>query len=425
MNRSFKRASFRRNVAVLASGTAVAQAIPIALSPVLTRLYAPEDFGMLALYSSIALILTSMSTAQYHNAITLPADDEDAACLVSLTIRISSIFSFFLLVIVAVFNQRVALLIGHPEIAAWLYLLPVSVIASGVFIAYTFWCYRRSAFGLLARQNVQLSFLTGASNIAFGLASIPGGQILGGLVGKVLSAFSIAHYVGKTDKSILQNTTGRQLSPVAKRYSAHPTYFMPARLIEDFALQIPVFMISSIFLISTVGYFSLAYRLVSLPIALISNAIGNVYRQQISESYNQRSEFRSLYIKTLLTTCLIAIVPFSVVYLIAPSLFAFVFGEEWRVAGEYAQILVVSTFFSFIITPLDKGAIVVGAKKYVLVWNVARLASFSTVWGLAITLTLQIEQVLWCLVVANVCLYVTDAFFQYRFSLGTPQDQSL
>lgn len=424
MVRGFKRGSYRRNVAVLASGTAIAQAVPIALSPILTRLYAPEDFGLLALYAAIAYILTSVSTAQYETAITLPANDEDAACLVSLTVRICGIFSFVLLVTVSIFNQQIAHFFGHPEIAAWLYLLPVSVMASGIFKAYSFWCIRRSAYDLIAKQSVQLGLVTGSSSVAFGMAGVANGQIMGIVVGRILSAASIAHFVIKTDKSLLNRKTGKSLYPVAKRYVAHPTHFMPAKLIDDFALQIPVFMISNIFLISTVGFFSLAYRLVSLPTALVANAIGNVYRQQISESYNQYSEYRAQYKKTLRTTCMIALPPFSVLYLIAPSLFSFVFGQEWRVAGDYAQILVVSTFFSFITTPLNKGSIVVGAKKYALTWNTARLASFLTVWGLAYTLTLEIEQVLWCLVTANVCLYLTDAYFQYRFSLGTPQDPS-
>ena len=45
--------SFGRGVAVLAGGTAFGQALAIIASPILTRLYGPEDFGVLAVYTSI------------------------------------------------------------------------------------------------------------------------------------------------------------------------------------------------------------------------------------------------------------------------------------------------------------------------------------------------------------------------------------
>ncbi len=419
MIRSFKQGSYRRQVAVLVSGTAAAQVLPIAASPILTRLYEPDDFGLLALYASIAGILISISSAQYEQAITLPADDEDAATIVSLCIRICSLFSLFLLLVVSFFNQPLAHWIGHPEIAAWLYLIPLSVFASGLFKAFTFWCNRRSAYGLIAKQTFQLSAVTVASSIALGVASIPGGQIIGVTVGRLTSAISMIRNVYKIDKTVLAQGFRTAPLPMAKRYSAHPVYFAPSQLINTFALQLPVLMISNLFLISTVGFFSIAYRLVALPTSLIANAIGNVYRQRISESYNQRGHYRHIYKRTLITTILASIIPFTLLYFVAPSLFAIVFGDEWRVAGEYAQILVVSTFFSFITTPLNKGAIVVGAKRYDLAWNLGRFVCFALLWLVGFALTWSIEIVLWCFVFANICLYLIDAIYQYKLSGGT------
>ncbi len=42
------------------TGTTIAQAIPVAISPILTRLYSPDDFGVLALFMSIPLIFSTM-----------------------------------------------------------------------------------------------------------------------------------------------------------------------------------------------------------------------------------------------------------------------------------------------------------------------------------------------------------------------------
>ena len=42
------KSEFSRNVLTLMTGTTIAQAIPIAISPILTRIYTPEDFGVFA-----------------------------------------------------------------------------------------------------------------------------------------------------------------------------------------------------------------------------------------------------------------------------------------------------------------------------------------------------------------------------------------
>ena len=43
---------------------------------------------------------------------------------------------------------------------------------------------------------------------------------------------------------------------------------------------------------------------------------------------------------------------FVVFYLFAPSLFAFIFGDEWRLSGDYAKILTPYFYLAFVTAPL-------------------------------------------------------------------------
>ena len=61
INRLLPRASFARSVGVLAGGTAAAQAIVVLVQPVITHLYTPEDFSVLAVYSSILGIVAGVA----------------------------------------------------------------------------------------------------------------------------------------------------------------------------------------------------------------------------------------------------------------------------------------------------------------------------------------------------------------------------
>ena len=78
------KSEFSRDVLTLMTGSTIAQAIPIAITPILTRLYMPEDFGVLALFVAVTAILGSIANGCYEFAIMLPEQDEDSINIAAL-----------------------------------------------------------------------------------------------------------------------------------------------------------------------------------------------------------------------------------------------------------------------------------------------------------------------------------------------------
>ncbi len=58
------KSEFSRNVLTLMTVTTIAQAIPIAISPILTRIYTPEDFGVFALFLAILGVFSVVASAR-------------------------------------------------------------------------------------------------------------------------------------------------------------------------------------------------------------------------------------------------------------------------------------------------------------------------------------------------------------------------
>lgn len=75
---------FARSVTVLAGGAVLGQAITVLVSPILTRLYSPEDFGVFGVYASILGIVTVIASLRYEYALPLPEDDAIAANILAL-----------------------------------------------------------------------------------------------------------------------------------------------------------------------------------------------------------------------------------------------------------------------------------------------------------------------------------------------------
>ena len=149
MRKKLNLNEFNRNVVTVMTGTTIAQAIPIAIMPILTRLYTPEEFGIFALYVAIASIFGVIATARYELAIMLPKKDSEAANLFNLSIIITFIISLFTLLFVLIFHQPLINLIGNPEIGKWLYFIPLTVLFTGLYQTLNYWSSRKKNFLIL------------------------------------------------------------------------------------------------------------------------------------------------------------------------------------------------------------------------------------------------------------------------------------
>jgi O-antigen/teichoic acid export membrane protein len=177
-------------------------------------------------------------------------------------------------------------------------------------------------------------------------------------------------------------------------------------------------MIGGVFGNAILGFYSMAERIISAPVALISNALGDVYRQRASVSWRESGSFDSLYWKTLLLTSVTGVPVFSVGILFAPNLFVLILGDDWRIAGEYAQIMLVGGLFGFITSPVDKGAVIVGASKFIILWNLARLLGIVIVIVATALFSLDIYLFVCLLTLNRVSIYLINVWFEYGFASG-------
>ena len=112
LNKLKPKSEFSKNVLTLMTGTTIAQAIPIAISPILTRIYTPEDFGVLALFVAITTIFGTIANGRYELAIMLPKKDEDAINIFALGFIITCFISLILLILVLIFMRNWLILLS-------------------------------------------------------------------------------------------------------------------------------------------------------------------------------------------------------------------------------------------------------------------------------------------------------------------------
>lgn len=413
--RSMFKSDYKKSVATLAVGTAIAQSLPIAISPILTRLYSPQDFGLIALYTSLLGIASTLATLRYELGVVLPKNDDEANRVVLVSLAAAGLTTGIAALGILVWGGAISQLLGNSQITNWLYLLPVSIFLTAAYNTFNYWLNRREKYLRMSKNRIMQNALRSGGAVAFGFTSLGGiGMVVAWIIAQCITTFSI--FKTFLSEGGAKSIQGRELKQVAIRYSNHPLHLLPAHSIGSIAMQLPVFILSRAFDSAVTGFYSLGLRLISLPATLIASAIGDVYRQKASSQFNQSGQFRRLYVRTVLKSTLISLPLCLLFYLAAPRIFGVVFGEEWVVAGEYAQILIAATFFQFVFTPVDKGALIVGATRYIFVWHLCRLLGFGGLFIVTISWKLEVRTVLWAFTFLNSAFYIVDGVVGYYFS---------
>lgn len=143
-----------RNVAIVASGTAGAQAISLAFSPILTRLYSPEAFGILGTFLAVFAVLMPLAAFNYPMAIVLPSRDEEAICLAQLSIALGLVNACLLAGLLWAWGDVLVALMGLETIAPYMFALPVIIGLSALLAVAMQWVIRKN--GLLLKLRLQL-----------------------------------------------------------------------------------------------------------------------------------------------------------------------------------------------------------------------------------------------------------------------------
>lgn len=348
------RSDFFKNVATLISGTTLAQAFSVIIYLVLSRIYTEEDFGVFGIYMNILSITIIFSTAKYELSILLPKNDRDAVNLLGLSGSINIIVGLLLLIIVIIFKDMIAGLLGNNEIARWLYYIPLSTMLVGFFNSMRNYSNRQKKYRLIAGANISQSLgnslmKLGLGVIIAGSAGLIFGVIFGQLVG--VSIFLVFFLI--SDRSKFSWINLKEMRKLGRQYSLFPKYKMLQGIINNVSGALPVFILSSSFSTAIAGYFTFGYMIIQRPINLIANAFYQVMYQRFVEKQHQNSQILpevTLFIKRNVQ---ILLGPFILIGIFAPQIFGFLFGDKWIEAGKYAQIIMPWIFMVSLTMPLS------------------------------------------------------------------------
>ena len=417
MRKLLPKSEFSRNVLTLMTGTSVAQAIPVAISPILTRLYSPDQFGVFALFVAVATVLGAIANGRYELAIMLPDDEEDALDLAALGLLISAVLSVSLLAIVVFFGREMAAFMGNAGIRPWLYLVPVSVFFSGLYNVLNYYNSRIKRFPDIARANVYKALILAAVQLCVGMVKPgAGGLIVGQVLSGIGANMRLARNTLKGKGSLRALISADRMRMNAKRYSDFPKFSLPAVFANTLSSNIANVLISRFYSTQALGQYALVQRVMGMPAALLGNAIGQVFFQRASEERRRTGTAKHVFLHTFRKLIIISVPIYLTMYFVVEDAFVVIFGEPWREAGSLARILTPLFAVRFVVSPLSLMTQVSLKNKLGLLGNVALLLLTSIVIWSGGSASLSLREVLEAMVLVLCAFYMLFLFAIYRIT---------
>lgn len=364
---------FVRNVVVVASGTAGAQAIAMVFAPIITRLYGPEAFGLLGTFMALVAVLTPIAALSYPIAIVLPKEDSDAKGIARLSAYISLAVAVLVTLALLAGGDRLLTLVGSEAIAPFVMLIPLNILFSAGLQIAEQWLIRKKQFKITAKVAVAQALMVSGAKAGIGwfhpLAAV---LIVMTTIGSAFHATMLylgARRVNGSATPARHPQARTPLTELARRHYDFPLYRAPQVFINAISQSLPVLMLAAFFGPASAGFYVLGKKLLGMPSQLIGKSVGDVFYPRITEAAHKGENLTRLILKATLALAAFGFLPFAIVVAFGPWLFGFIFGIEWVVAGEYARWLALWLFSAFINKPSVVAIPVMNLQGYFLFYE--------------------------------------------------------
>ncbi len=340
--RRLAESRFFRGVVAIAGGTAVAQAVGILLSPIITRLYTPEAMGLWGLFVSFLGVAAVVSTLRYEVAIVAASSEEDALALTRSSLVLGIFTGLFSALILEVMRRNDVL--GYGHLPAWVSLLAFpAVVAFAWGTALRYYSVRKGAFGLVGRFTVTQGVARPFAQTLFSPFG-SAGLLLGEVAGRLLGLTALW-------RALPKNTGPKYSATVLSKYLIFPMIQLPSGFLDTMALMAPVPVFTALYGASFGGGLALAQRVMGIPLSLIGASVADVFYNRAAElSRNRSQKLFSFFVATTAYLFTLAVLFGLFSWFVMPKLVPWVFGREWSetsyiyssLAPWYAAMLVVS-----------------------------------------------------------------------------------
>lgn len=342
-----------RGVLTLSAGTAIGQILVLATLPLLTRLFTPMDFGVLAVFTALVTIIGRIMVLAYSGAIPICRNETEAAATVVLCFAITFVMTGICMIVLLFWGPEFSCLVGLDGDIVVLWTLVVALMLWGLSLPLANWSMQRREFTLNASNRVYEFGSRSIAQLAFGFTSLGGlGLSLGYTFSYLVRLFHFFWHLRSESWQSLRDVRASTIAAMAHKHWRYPAFSCPSLMLGTASQFLPSILVAVLYDVVAAGWFGLGQRIFALPLRLLTESMSGIYLTEIARAPTERIDL--LFRKTTARFALMAGVVALPIALMGGPLFAFAFGDAWYTAGTITQILIPSFVARFVVGPVSQ-----------------------------------------------------------------------
>ncbi|MCQ9070323.1 MULTISPECIES: oligosaccharide flippase family protein [Vibrio] len=353
-----------RKILTVLSGSVIAQLITLGVTPFLTRIYTPQQYGELASFLVVVNILGPIAALAYPLAISLARTKKIARSVLTLCyVMTSTICSI--------------LFLGY--LASWAFLdlpffialsTPIAVFCVSIHNSSVLWLNRNEMFGFVTKLTIFQSLLAAFFKLTFGYIFGTGEALIYSYLISYLSLallfFFCANYFCNETRKFNMN----EIDKIAREYKNFPIYRAPQIFLNAVFKNTPILILGAVSSSSVVGFYSLSNSVLILPLVIMGKSISSVFYPMLARKYNEDDKPYDFLIKVTKVIFFISICVFTLLSILSEMLFTLIFGPEWTQSGEITRYLCIWFVFYLTSKPIIDAIPIYGLQKFHLKFEI-------------------------------------------------------
>ena len=406
--------SYWRDIFLQASGNTIAQVVGVLGIPLLSRLYAPQEFAVQNIFLQLVMFFAGIMTWRYEYFFQMLKDDQQARWLFSGIVKLGLVTGVVFTVVLYAFSAEIARLLSVEQGADYLIVAPLSALLVSLALAFQHNAQRSGAYKISAMSEV------------FGKSAyVASGALLAAVTTSGLIFTTLFSALGKIgallpySKNLIHGPCTHAPDAVSplKKHASGASALVMSHILVTVSSAAPIFYISAEYGTEILGQFSMVMATIFLPSGLVGAAIGQVFYQRAALHAEEPLVLKGLWNMTIRKLVLFGIPIYLCAGILSPWIYPLVLGGQWHDAGLYAQVLMVAALSAFVSTPLDRVSLVLRYNWYLPALHVFRLMSTGLLLALAIHFALDFKEFLLFYVVQMSAVYLLDLLFAH-FLIG-------
>lgn len=359
LTRLFPKQGVRGPTITLLFGSTSAAAISFLLQPVLTRLYGPEEFGVLSYFMALLSVLVTVGSFQYENALMQPDTEKEAMNILWLSVLLLGAATI-LLCLALPWRIEIAQFLGMPEVGPWLILIPPAFLGFRSIRLAELWLarsrrFRRLTSGQFANGVTAAGFRTVAALPPIGAGA---GGLVGGIIAGQIAASSVYFptLVRRHGRDFIRAFDFGCIRRLAFRYRRFSLFSTPASTVNSLLSRLPFLLIPLLLVGSNdavLGHLGQAINVIAVPLGFIGSAVAQVLFVHASEAARS-GELRQTAERVHARLVAIGLFPTLLLCIAGPDLLGFILGADWRESGVYVRFVGAWVFLSAVAAPLTR-----------------------------------------------------------------------